>query len=450
MFSEVLQEFAEKELILPTLPLSYISFELANKDSPLPEAHLQANVPQPFEATKVLEAHVSKLTTVIEGEDVKPVHDITFSYCQADAGGYRHSPGDTIGVLCYNTEEDVEFILERLNLQSKGDVPCSVAIDARTTKKAAKVPLFVPAVVSCRRLFQECLDLRAVPKKLLIRALVPCASEENDRRFLEVLCCKEGNAAYERTVFQKGKGLISLLRLVPSCRPTVGLLIEHLPRLMPRPYSIANVYREDSGTSVRFLFSHNVNNPGITTSYLRGLEKGAKVFFYFRQSSAFVYKDTDLQRNIIMIGTGTGVSPYLSFLELRAAALARGETVGRAELFVGFRYRERSYLCEDEIKEYLETGALDACHVAFSRDTDTRHKYVQSQIRERRDLIIENLRNAHGLFYVCGDSKVLLPQIMDTVVELLAAEPEKEDREDIRACIGRLKKDGKYREDVWL
>uniref|UniRef100_A0A182QGT8 Methionine synthase reductase n=1 Tax=Anopheles farauti TaxID=69004 RepID=A0A182QGT8_9DIPT len=422
---------------------------LRDKDSSLPEAHLQAKVTQPFEGTQVLEAYVTNLTTVVDGEDVKPVYDITLGYSQGDTG-YRHFPGDTIGILCYNTEEDVEFILERLNLLSKGDLACSVGIVTHTTKKSAKVPLFVPALVSCRRLFKECLDLRVVPKKLLIRALVPCASEERDRRFLEILCSKEGNAAYERTVFQKGKGLISLLKLVPSCRPTVGLLIEHLPRLMPRPYSLANVYREASGPSVRFLFSHCVENPGITTNYLRGLEKGAKVYFYFRQSSAFVYKDTDLKHNIIMIGTGTGVSPYLSFLAQRADALARGETIGHGELIAGFRYRERSYFCKDEIKEYLQTGALDACHEAFSRDADARHKYVQSQIREKKDLIIENLKNDQGLLYVCGDSKVLLPQIMDTVIDILATEPEANDREEISAFIGRLKKDGKYREDVWL
>ncbi|EDO63227.1 AGAP001789-PA [Anopheles gambiae str. PEST] len=448
MSTEVLLEFEGKKLTLPALPSSYIILEENTDHAPLPVAHLQANVTQPFGASNVVEACVSNLTTIVEGEDVKTVHDLTLSY--PPDTGHRHWPGDTIGILSYNTDADVEFLLARLNLLSKGDVVCKVGIDKKTTKKAAKVPAFVPAVVSYRRLIKECLDLHAVPKKLLICSLTPFTTDDDDRRFLEILCSKEGNAAYEQTV-QKGKGIISLLQLVPSCRPTVALLIEHLPRLMPRPYSIANAYREGaSPTTVRFIFSHNAENPGITTSHLRALGKGATVHFYFRQSSAFVYEQRDLRRNIIMVGTGTGMSPYLSFLQLRADALAQGETLGRAELIVGFRYRDRGYLCKAEVEEYLETGALDACYEAFSRDPNARHKYVQSQMKENGKKIVENIHNPHATLYVCGDSKVLLPQITETVIDILAEAPGAEDRDAIKTLIGRLKKEGKYREDVWL
>ncbi|XP_035902498.1 methionine synthase reductase-like [Anopheles stephensi] len=445
MFSEVLREFEGKKLTLPAVPSNFIALR-ETEDVPLQESHLQAAVTQPFAVTKVLEAYVARLTTIAEGEDVKTVHDVTLRYLNDP--GHRYWPGDTIGILSYNTEPDVNYVLDRLDLHSGSDAVCSVGIDPNTTKKGAKVPLFVPSVVNYRRLFKECLDLHAVPKKLLIRSLTTCTTDENERRVLEILCSKEGIAAYERFVQQHGKGIISLLELVPSCRPTAAILIEHLPRLMPRPYSIANAYREADSPTVRILFSHDANNPGITTTYLRGLEMGAKVYLYFRQSSSFVYRDTDLKCNIIMVGTGTGMSPYLSFLEQRAAALAKGETLGRAELFAGFRYRERNYLCRDEIKEYLKAGVLDGCYEAFSRDADTHHKYVQSQMHEKRTEIIANIRNPHALFFVCGDSKVLLPQITDTVVNMLAEASEAE--EDMQTFVGGLKKDGKYREDVWL
>uniref|UniRef100_A0A340TB83 Methionine synthase reductase n=1 Tax=Anopheles minimus TaxID=112268 RepID=A0A340TB83_9DIPT len=447
MSSEVLLEFEGKKLTLPAQPSDFITVEETTEDVLLQAAHLQANVPQPFAATDVLEAFVTSSRTIVEGEDVKPVHDVTFKY-EHDTG-HRYWPGDTIGILSYNTDSDVDYILDRLNLLSKCDTVCNVGIDQRTTKKGAKIPMFVPSVINYRRLFRECLDLHAVPKKLLIRSLVSHTTDDNDRRFLEILCSKEGNSTYETIVLQNRKGIISLLQLVPSCRPTVAILVAHLPRLMPRPYSIANVHPEGDSFAVRFLFSHNSNNPGITTTYLRGLKKGAKLFFYFRQSSAFVYKDSDLKRNIVMVGTGTGMSPYLSFLELRANALAKGETLGRAELFVGFRYRERNYLCREEIQEYLEAGVLDACYEAFSRDADTRHKYVQSQMEEKCAQIVENIRNPDALFYVCGDSKVLLPQITKSVVDILA-KASSESETDFKALVSELKKDGKYREDVWL
>ena len=191
MSTEVLLEFEGKKLTLPVLPSSYIVLEentvnirscrkyfqhhiqsvpsVSQDHAPLPLAHLQANVTQPFGASNVLEACVSNLTTIVEGEDVKTVHDLTLSY--PPDTGHRHWPGDTIGILSYNTDADVEFLLARLNLLSKGDVVCKVGIDQNTTKKAAKVPAFVPAVVSYRRLIKECLDLHAVPKK--VSAVVP-------------------------------------------------------------------------------------------------------------------------------------------------------------------------------------------------------------------------------------------------------------------------------------
>uniref|UniRef100_A0AAG5CNG5 Methionine synthase reductase n=1 Tax=Anopheles atroparvus TaxID=41427 RepID=A0AAG5CNG5_ANOAO len=446
--SKVLLEFEGKPLTLPAVPPSYISLDAKSGAHFLPTAHLQANATQPFAATKVLDGFVSSLNTVVDGEDVKTVYDVTLNYFQ-DAL-HRHWPGDTIGILAYNMPTDVEHLVNRLDLQAKADVVHGVGIASSTTKKAAKVPLFVPTVVSLRRLFSECLDLRAVPKKSLIRALVPCASDPSDRRFLEVLCSKEGHAVYEKYMLKQGKGFISLLKLVPSCKPTAALLVEHLPRLMPRPYSIANAYHEDGKAVVRFIFSHSASNPGITTTYLRGLHPNALVYFYFRQSTSFTYKDEELKNNIIMVGTGTGVSPYLAFLDLRAEALAKGHTIGKADLIAGFRYRDRSYLCREEIMDYIKDGVLDASYDAFSRDQDSQFKYVQDRIRQRKAQIVENLRSPDGLFYVCGDSKVLLPEITATIEKLLAESAENEETEGSKAFVDQLKKDGKYREDIWL
>uniref|UniRef100_A0A182SZH0 Sulfite reductase [NADPH] flavoprotein alpha-component-like FAD-binding domain-containing protein n=1 Tax=Anopheles maculatus TaxID=74869 RepID=A0A182SZH0_9DIPT len=138
--------------------------ENLSEDEVPQESHLQANVTQPFAVTKVIEAFVASLTKIAEGEDVKTVQDVTLKYL--DDPGHRYWSGDTIGVLSYNTESDVDYVLERLELHSRCEAVCNVGIDPNITKKGVKVPLFVPAVVNYRRLFKECLDLHAVPKKV--------------------------------------------------------------------------------------------------------------------------------------------------------------------------------------------------------------------------------------------------------------------------------------------
>ncbi|XP_050096542.1 methionine synthase reductase-like [Anopheles aquasalis] len=449
----VIEEYDGRQLSLPPVPVSFIKLEQSDDTASVPAAeHLQAGVAQPFAATKVLTGTVKSTAKLCEGADVKTVYDVQLGGFEQTE--HRHWPGDTVGILTYNLREDVQYLLDHLGFgnndaaASRADSGWCVEVDKGTTKKAAKVPPFVPTTVTLRRLFAECLDLRAIPKKAFLRALASYTTDTSERRFLEILCSKEGSAEYEKIILKHGKGFLSLLKLVPSCLPPASLLVEHLPRLMPRPYSIANAYREDATRPViRFLFSHNPIEPGITTTYLQGVKLGSLVHFYFRQSSDFTYKDSELANDVVMVGTGTGISPYLAFLEHRAAALESGRVLGKAQLIVGFRYRDRSYLCREEIAEYVRRGVLDGCREAFSRDGDARFKYVQDCIVEHRAAIEQTMAEG-SIFYVCGDSKLLLPQIADTFTlhiisgggnAALAA-----------STVKALKSAGKYREDVWL
>ena len=79
-----------------------------------------------------------------------------------------------------------------------------------------------------------------------------------------------------------------------------------------------------------------------------------------------------------------------------------------------------------------------------------REQFIHQKKKKNFYTIVENIHNPHATLYVCGDSKVLLPQITETVIDILAEAPEAEDRDAIKTLIGRLKKEGKYREDVWL
>ncbi|XP_052865336.1 methionine synthase reductase-like [Anopheles cruzii] len=441
---DIITRYEGRTLTLPPAPVPFIKLEESDESVSVPAGHLQATATQPFEVTKVLAGTVSRINTLAEGEDIKPVYDVELG--NFGNTGHRHWPGDTIGILTYNLPQDVDYLVDHLGLQHKDTMVCRVELDQSSSKKAAKVPPFVPRVVNYRRLFGECLDLRAVPKKSFLRGMAPYATDMDERRFLEILCSKEGTAEYEKYILKQGKGFLSILRLVPSCKLPVTLLVEHLPRLMPRPYSIASAYREEANPVIRILFSHNTGEPGITTTYLRGVQRNAVVHFYFRHSSEFVYKDSDFVSDIVMIGTGTGISPYLAFLEQRAAYRRQGRPIGRAELIVGFRYRDRNYLCQEEILQYQQIGVLDACHEAFSRDGDSKFKYVQDFVAANK-VLIERTIDQNGIFFLCGDAKKFLPQVSETLTRTIGNAGQ---CTESSTNVNTLKVAGKYREDVWL
>lgn len=80
---------------------------------------------------------------------------------------------------------------------------------------------------------------------------------------------------------------------------------------------------------------------------------------------------------MIMVGPGTGVAPFLGFLDERRA---RGHQ-GRNWLFFGEQRRETDFYYREELDALQRDGTLGRLDVAFSRDR--RHKvYVQDRMRE--------------------------------------------------------------------
>jgi sulfite reductase (NADPH) flavoprotein alpha-component len=119
-------------------------------------------------------------------------------------------------------------------------------------------------------------------------------------------------------------------------------------------------------------------------------------------------------RDIIMVGPGTGVAPFRAFVQERRAASASG----RAWLFFGDRQFTHDFLYQLEWQEALADSALTRMDVAFSRDRPQKI-YVQHRMwDERRDLI--DWLEGGAYFYVCGDAKAMAKDVRATLVRAYA------------------------------
>lgn len=214
-----------------------------------------------------------------------------------------------------------------------------------------------------------------------------------------------------------GRQLIDLIATFP-----IALTAEHLRAitrpLAPRAYSIASSRRE-VGDEAHLLISavryetHGRARKGVASNFVaERVKKGGRVRVKLRPNRHFALPAPD--RDIIMIGPGTGVAPFRAFVQERRATGA----TGRSWLFFGDRHFTHDFLYQLDWHEALKDGALTRMDVAFSRDTPEKI-YVQHKMWDARHELIEWL-DGGATFYVCGDAKSMAKDVRATLVRAYA------------------------------
>jgi sulfite reductase (NADPH) flavoprotein alpha-component len=210
-----------------------------------------------------------------------------------------------------------------------------------------------------------------------------------------------------------GRQLIDLVGNFP-----IALAAEHLRAvtrpLAPRAYSIASSRREFADeahlliSAVRYE-THGRARKGVASNYVaERLKKGGRVRVKLKTNKHFRLPAAD--RDVIMVGPGTGVAPFRAFVQERRAAAA----TGRNWLFFGDRHYTHDFLYQLDWQEAMQDGALSRVDVAFSRDQPEK-VYVQDKMWERRHDLIEWL-DGGAFFYVCGDAKAMAKDVRATLV----------------------------------
>lgn len=214
-----------------------------------------------------------------------------------------------------------------------------------------------------------------------------------------------------------GRQLIDLIATFP-----IALTTEHLRALTrslaPRAYSIASSRRE-VGEEAHLLISavryesHGRVRKGVASNCVaERLKRGGRVRVKLKPNKHFALPVLD--RDIIMVGPGTGVAPFRAFVQERRAT----QGSGRSWLFFGDRQFTHDFLYQLDWQEALKDGALTRMDVAFSRDRPEK-LYVQHKLwDQRRDLIEWLDGGAH--FYVCGDAKAMAKDVRATLVRAYA------------------------------
>jgi sulfite reductase (NADPH) flavoprotein alpha-component len=242
-----------------------------------------------------------------------------------------------------------------------------------------------------------------------------------------------------------GRQLIDLLAVFPITL-NVEILRALTRPLAPRAYSIASSRREVGDeahllvSAVRYE-SHGRARKGVASNYIaERVKRGQRVRVKLKPNKHFSLPAPD--KDIIMVGPGTGVAPFRAFVQERRATEAKG----RNWLFFGDRTFTHDFLYQLDWQDALKDGSLTHMDIAFSRDRPDK-MYVQHKVWERRHELVEWLDGgAH--FYVCGDAKAMAKDVRAMLVNAYA-DVKTLSPEAAEQAVATLEREKRYLQDVY-
>jgi len=224
-------------------------------------------------------------------------------------------------------------------------------------------------------------------------------------------------------------------------------LLQTIPVLNPRLYSIASSLKKHANQvhltvgKVTYEKNNRVRKGVASTMLADRVTSGSKVKVFVQPSHGFTVPENS-QAPMIMVGPGTGIAPFVSFLQEREATGAKGDNW----LFFGDQKSGTDFLYREMLEGYSENGLLKRLDTAFSRDQE--HKvYVQDRMRENGEEIFRWLESG-GYFYVCGDASRMAKDV-DSALHEIIAQHGKMSADEAKAYVKKLAEANRYERDVY-
>jgi sulfite reductase (NADPH) flavoprotein alpha-component len=179
---------------------------------------------------------------------------------------------------------------------------------------------------------------------------------------------------------------------------------------------------------------------GLCSDYLSKLKLNSTQLFFVQPNKRFRLPAEN--KDIIMVGPGTGIAAFRSFLAERDATGA----TGRNWLFFGEQHFTSDFLYQTEIQNWFETGVLNKINLAFSRDQQEKI-YVQHKMQEHGAELYDWL-NGGASFFVCGKKHPMSIDVENTLLQIIEQHGNKTN-EEAKKYLEHLEEEGRYEKDVY-
>ena len=334
--------------------------------------------------------------------------------------GLKYEVGDSLSIIPRNKQLLVDQIIERLHT-SKDFIPSGHEIDIENLLKF-KFEILTPT-------------------KRLIEYVEKIAEDSELSLILE----KKDSKALDD--FKWGMDVLDFMNLNPKVDFIVEKFLDLLKPLQHRTYSISSsINKYDNKvhltiSSVRWKNKKRDYN-GVCSTYLADdCNENEKIKIFFTPNKSFRLPE-DKDKDIIMIGPGTGIAPFRAFLQEREVT----KSSGKNWLFFGDQTRDNDFIYEDELKDMLNKNILTKLDLAFSRDQKEK-LYVQHKIYENKKEFFSWIENG-SIIYICGDATKMAKDVEDIILKIISEENNCS-LDDSIEYLNKLKKEKRYLRDVY-
>ncbi|MEC0696944.1 assimilatory sulfite reductase (NADPH) flavoprotein subunit [Bacillus atrophaeus] len=341
-----------------------------------------------------------------------------------EGSGLTYEPGDSLGVYPENDPALVDMLLEEMNWDPEEVVTVNKQGDVRPLKEAL-ISHFEITVLT-KPLLQQAAQLSADED---LRELLSPGNEEKAKAYLE------------------GRDVLDLVRDFGPWGVSAQEFIAILRKMPARLYSIASSLSANPDEvhltigAVRY-DAHGRERKGVCSILCaERLQPGDTLPIYIQHNQNFKLPDNP-ETPIIMVGPGTGIAPFRSFMQEREEAGAEG----KSWMFFGDQHFVTDFLYQTEWQKWLKDGVLTKMDVAFSRDTDEK-VYVQHRMLEHSKEMFAWIQEGAAV-YICGDEKHMAHDVHQALIDIIEKEGGMS-REKAEEYLADMQQQKRYQRDVY-
>ncbi|MCY8506762.1 assimilatory sulfite reductase (NADPH) flavoprotein subunit [Bacillus atrophaeus] len=341
-----------------------------------------------------------------------------------EGSGLTYEPGDSLGVYPENDPALVDMLLEEMNWDPEEVVTVNKQGDVRPLKEAL-ISHFEITVLT-KPLLQQAAQLSAGED---LRELLSPGNEEKAKAYLE------------------GRDVLDLVRDFGPWGVSAQEFIAILRKMPARLYSIASSLSANPDEvhltigAVRY-DAHGRERKGVCSILCaERLQPGDTLPIYIQHNQNFKLPDNP-ETPIIMVGPGTGIAPFRSFMQEREEAGAEG----KSWMFFGDQHFVTDFLYQTEWQKWLKDGVLTKMDVAFSRDTDEK-VYVQHRMLEHSKEMFAWIQEGAAV-YICGDEKHMAHDVHQALIDIIEKEGGMS-REKAEEYLADMQQQKRYQRDVY-
>ncbi|KAI5951705.1 TAH18 [Candida jiufengensis] len=347
----------------------------------------------------------------------------------------KYYPGDTISLYPSNFDEDVEAILECQPQWLKvADKPLKIKnlIDGEQN-------------ITLRNLIKYHLDIMSIPKRSFFAILWHfCSSSTEDglreqEKLKEFGSFEDPEELYNYANRPRRSILETLQEFKNNLVIPVSYVLDLIPLIKPRMFSIASKPSETEIEIVVAVVEYKTIirriRRGLCTRWLKSLTPNDDIKFTIDKSSFKL-----AQFPLIMVSPGTGVAPMKSIID----EVLHKNSSQEMYLFFGCRFEEKDHL----IKSFWEKSSNLHIYDCFSRDSESKFKYVQDALVGNWNLIGDLLINQNASIFVCGSSGKMPREVKLSFIEIVK-KFKNISEDEAKTYIFKLEDIGRYKEDAW-